>query len=111
MFTLQAMMLVVLGALVASLAVILIAPADSKSIVAPLLIQATDFRIAFFVTGSLLPIVLITRLTAIWRLDSAATVPIVERMVIKGLRRAWSSAASIAAARLFELSVARRASS
>jgi predicted MFS family arabinose efflux permease len=48
------------------------------SILAPVLVAAFGVGGAFVVVGALLPVVVLVRLGTVWRLDRAATVPIVE---------------------------------
>ena len=55
------------------------------AIAAPALIAAFGVDATFVVVGALVPLVVMFRLVAVWRLDHAATVPIVELSLLRSL--------------------------
>ena len=55
------------------------------AIAAPVLIAAIGIEGAFVAVGALVPAVVLCRLFAVWRLDRAATVPIVELSLLRSL--------------------------
>jgi Arabinose efflux permease len=56
------------------------------SILASALISAFGIEVSLIVIGALLPAVTLLRLAAVWRLDAAATVPIVELSLLRATR-------------------------
>ena len=55
------------------------------AIAAPALIAAFGVDATFVVVGALVPVVIALRVVAVWRLDHAATVPIVELSLLRSL--------------------------
>ena len=55
------------------------------SILAPALISAFGLEAAFVTVGALVPVVVLLRIAAVWHLDRAATVPVVELSLLRSL--------------------------
>jgi MFS family permease len=55
------------------------------AVVAPVLIATVGVEDAFVIVGALVPVIVLVRLTALWRLDRAATVPVVELSLLRSL--------------------------
>ncbi len=55
------------------------------AVLAPALISAFGLEAAFVTVGALVPVVVLLRIAAVWHLDRAATVPVVELSLLRSL--------------------------